>query len=210
MSDDLSATIKAARRFLKKLKQNNNREWFQANKAEYEATIKEPGNLLGHHLSAKIEALTECPHTYKLFRINRDVRFSKDKTPYNTHVHLLWSAGEGPGFFFGLSHDYLTAGCGVMGLQKARLDAYRNAVDADGDALHATVNSLTDSGFRLEPPELKRVPAPFDKNHPHGELLKRKSLALWRDFQSETITQEDLTETFGELLPLRSFLADLS
>ena len=131
----------------------------------------------------------------KLFRIHRDIRFSKDKTPYNTHLHMMWrpSGSEtAPVFFFGSSPDYLSVGAGVAGLSGPRLARYRSAVDRDGDAIvdaletaHEGVGAtLTDWGA----PPLKRVPKPYDPDHPHGELLKRKSLTVgcelpddWRD-----------------------------
>lgn len=203
--DKLSDTIATARAFLKELKANNNRDWFQEHKKDYEAAIKNPGTALGQEMAARLLKLTGKEATPKQFRINRDIRFSKDKTPYNTHLHLLWTDGSGPGFFFGVSPEYVTAGCGVMGLQKDRLDAYRKAVDRHGSKLATDIESLTNIGYRLDEPELKRVPAPFDKDHAHGELLKRKSLALWSDLNANNLDVEDVFQRFEELMPIYKF-----
>lgn len=203
--DNLSKTITTARVFLDQLKANNNRDWFNEHKKEYEAAIKTPGTVLGNEMAARLTLLTGKEATPKLFRINRDIRFSKDKTPYNTHLHLLWSDGSGPAFFFGLSPDYVTAGCGVMGLQKERLDAYRRAVDLHGDQLSSNVERLKNNGYRLDEPELKRVPAPFEKDHPHGQLLKRKSLALWYDLSPIDLKADEVFERFEALMPIYEF-----
>ena len=129
----------------------------------------------------------------KVFRIHRDVRFSKDKTPYNTHLHLLWSPPqEGPLWFLGSSPDYLIVGCGKMAMDKPTLDRFRAAVDRDGEALQAALAQvLGGSGAEIgevgaQP--LKRVPKPYNADHPQAELLKRKALTVtaplpndWRD-----------------------------
>lgn len=205
MSKNLPQTVLDAREFLVQLRSNNNRDWFQERKKDYEAKIKKPGNSLGEQIGAELTKLTGKEMSHKLFRINRDVRFSKDKTPYNTHLHLSW-AGEGnAAFMFGISPDYVTAGAGVFGLQKAALDGYRAAVDKGGDGLSKDIAGLLSGGYRMDPPELKRVPAPYDKEHPYGELLKRKSLALWQDFQTDHITQEAVMKSFAALMPIYNF-----
>jgi len=202
MRDSFAQEIARARSFLKELAAHNTRDWFQDNKKAYEAVVKNPGNAIGAEIAGRLSPLTGGEMGYKLFRINRDVRFSKDKTPYNTHMHLLWSDGPGPGFFFGVSPDYVTAGCGVMGLHKARLTAYRALVDRNGAALAKEIEALLAQGYRLDDPELKRVPAPYDKAHPHGALLRRKSLALWSDMGADAIEVKHVLARFEALMPI--------
>lgn len=199
---ELEERIKDANAFLKKLKANNNREWFTANKSDYAKSVKQTGQDLLVKFADVLEPMIGAQPTKKMFRINRDVRFSKDKTPYNTHLHLLWNDGSGPGFFFGASPEYVTAGCGIMGLQKERLDAYRNMVDAHGNQLAEAVNALTKKGFRMGDAELKRVPAPFAKDHPQSEFLRRKSLVLWFDFENSDLTVNNVTRCFEDLMPI--------
>jgi len=143
----------------------------------------------------------------KLFRPHRDVRFSKDKTPYHTHLHLLWTLpGTGPvGFFFGISPDYVSIGGGIMGLRGADLDRWRTTVSGpSGTEISKLLLEYSENGLRFDDPELKRVPAPYDKDHPQGELLKRKSMTVWRDLPDDAFATPlaALSETSAPLDPL--------
>ncbi len=206
MSDNFVKLIPDAVGFLKQLAANNNRDWFQAHKKEYESAVKNPATAFGAMIAARLSDMTGEEHTPKLFRINRDVRFSKDKTPYNTHLHLLWRAGSGPGWFFGASPEYTTAGCGIMAFDKDQLTSYRAAVDRDGTTLQNLVNGLLDQGYRMDDPALKRVPPPFDKDHPHGDLLRRKGFAIWSDHPMDGDPSDALMARFTEMMPLKDWL----
>ena len=138
----------------------------------------------------EVAAITEVPMDGKIFRINRDVRFSKDKTPYNTHIRMLFhpvmevkACGDAPAFFLSLEIDHLIIGTGLREFSKDFLVRYRSAVDdADkGTKLEQLLAAqLAVSGTYLEEPELKRVPNGYDADHPRGELLRRKSLSIWQ------------------------------
>lgn len=195
--------------FLEKLAKNNTRDWFQAHKADYEAAVKRPGIAFADVIAERLEDLTGTAHTPKLFRVHRDVRFSKDKTPYHTHLHLLWSSGSGPGFFFGASPDNVTAGCGAMGFDKRALERYRQYVDTKGDAVADMLSDLVSAGYRLDDPELKRVPAPYDKAHLHSDLLRRKSLVVWRDVSGKGSPEARVLDAFSRLLPVRALCAEV-
>ena len=141
------------------------------------------------------------------------MRFSKDKTPYHTHLHMLWTTGR-VGWFLGISTGYVTAGAGAMGFDKDGLQRWRAAVDGpEGDRIAACVTALSASGARISDPELKRVPAPFDMDHPHAGLLRRKSLTAWHDLTEADIKKGGLIagiETaFSELQPLARVLRPL-
>ena len=150
------------------------------------------------------------PVTGKLFRANRDVRFSKDKRPYNTHLHMSWTETPerptAPVWFFGLSLEYQTAGFGLFGMQGPGLEAYRKMIDKAGDALLAAVagSQGTISGHGPEP--LKRVPAPYPKDHPHSDLLKRKGLTIDVDLASNISSGQDpmaaAQDAFESLAPI--------
>lgn len=175
-----------ARAFLGELADNNTRAWFQANKARYEARLRGPSLALLDRVSAAWGRQIGASLSPKLFRPHRDVRFSKDKTPYHTHLHMLWGEANGPAWFLGIAPGYVTAGGGWMGFDRDRLERWRAAAaGSDGAELQRLL-----SGFpgRIDPPELKRVPAPYDKDHANGDLLRRKSFALWRDIESDAST----------------------
>jgi uncharacterized protein (TIGR02453 family) len=173
--------------FLKDLAANNDRAWFNANKARYERAYKAPAEAFVAELRPRLEALSGVPLGGKLFRIHRDVRFSKDKSPYNTHLHLGFQhqrAGGEPrrrgGFYFGIDPEMLTLGVGAFDFGPGDLDRYRKAVADDSwDGDLAEMLARLD-GRQFEP-DLKRTPAPYRADHPRAELLKRKGLNVWRD-----------------------------
>ncbi len=170
-------------KFLRDLKANNSRDWFNDNKAWYGAAWKAPAEAFIKSMCFRLQIETDAPHDAKLFRIHRDVRFSKDKTPYNSHLHILFRReGSQAGLFFGLQTDRLVLGAGMMGFDKGQLAAYREAVGgAAGDTLKRDLDQLLDDGGRMNDPELARIPKPYDKAHPRGDLLRRKSLTIWYD-----------------------------
>lgn len=198
--------------FLKDLKANNNRDWFLQNKKTYEAEIKKPAALFSAVMSEELQSLTGQPHKAKVFRINRDVRFSKDKTPYNSHLHISFTPeselASPPAWMFGLSTEYFTLGCGVFEFDKTALDTYRkNVAGADGDRLLKLVSKLGQDGIRFSEPALKRVPSGFPQDHPHADLLRRKGLASWLDFAApEDATGSEIVGTcvtgFRQLKPV--------
>ncbi|MCH2165324.1 MAG: TIGR02453 family protein [Marinovum sp.] len=180
MSDAFDALIPDARAFLRALRANNSKLWFDENKKRYQERLKRPAELLLDAIQPALETLCAAPVKTKLFRPHRDVRFSTDKTPYHTYLHMLW-AGEGhaPGFFFGISPDYATAGMGWMRFEGAHLAAWREGIGApEGAEIQGAMSNLKP---RIDAPELKRVPAPFDADHPRADLLRRKSFVVWRD-----------------------------
>ncbi len=199
--------VRDARSFLDALAQNNTRDWFTAQKPTYDAQLKAPALLLLDTLRPELEKLTGGPVKTKLFRPHRDVRFSKDKTPYHTHLHMLWSLPEGPAFFFGIGRASLRVGAGQMGFDAARLTAWRAAQDA-GDDIAGLISGLTEAGYELSEPELKRVPSPYPKDHPRAVLLRRKSCVLWQSLAPEGLVSQ-LRRHFTALTPLARALAAL-
>lgn len=178
--------------YLRTLKQNNSRDWFKQNRTWYETAWKQPAEAFIEALCFRLQAETDTHHSAKLFRIHRDVRFSKDKTPYNAHMHILFQReGSRAGLFFGLETDRLVFGAGMMGFDKHQLSAYRDAVAAQsGTDLQHLLKTLLDAHGRMNPPDLARVPKPYDKSHPRGELLRRKSLTIWRDFDDPALVEQ--------------------
>lgn len=206
-------------RFLSDLRDNNTRDWFTAHKHTYEIAFKTPAAQFSDAMGLALDSLTGQSHSAKVFRIHRDVRFSKDKTPYNTHIHIAFApAGAGPNtpmWFFGLNPDGLALGCGVFAFGKNDLSAFRDlmAGSLGGDFMSLT-KSLTGQGFRVSEPELKRVPSGFEKDHPHGAALRRKGFAVWDDVGDPAfVTQPDLVhrtqQRFEQLLPVHRMLTEI-
>lgn len=206
--------------FLSGLKANNSKDWFDEHRKTYEASVKKPAKAFAELIAGELERLTGTAQKPKIFRINRDIRFSKDKSPYNPHIHISWIAADSgespPAFMFGLSPDYCTAGCGVFEFAKPVLETYRKAIAGSrGDDLGTILNGLNGDGFRLSEPVLKRVPPAFPADHPRVELLLHKGIAAWFDFEGpQDAARPDIMvrslERFERLLPLWRFLRDLA
>ena len=99
---------------------------------------------------------------------------------------------------------------GMMGFDKAQLSAYRDAVAAaSGMALESVLHTLLKDHGRMNPPDLARVPRPFDKNHERGELLRRKSLTVWHDFDDPScVERPDLLDLCSKQFATYQGLAD--
>lgn len=173
--------------FLKALEAHNDRDWFAAHKSDYERELKLPAEDYCEAMRMKLEALCGIDHKAKIFRIYRDVRFSKDKTPYNAHVRMSFVPVTGPsskpGWFFSLEPDHVVLGVGVFQYDKAALDEWRARVAGDdGAGLEKMLDKLVRDGFRMNEPDLKRVPSSYPPDHPRAEFLRRKGLNVWYDF----------------------------
>ncbi|MDC0736758.1 TIGR02453 family protein [Cognatishimia sp. SS12] len=216
MTDSFQSLVPDTRRFLSELAENNTRDWFLSQKPRYEAELKRPAEHLLAQVAADLEKLTGKPAKPKLFRANRDVRFSKDKPPYHTHLHMLWTteneARQPMGWFFGIGLDHLSVGAGLMGFEKATLTHWRALIDGPlGSDLIAEAEMLRDQGFRVTEPELKRVPPPYAKDHPRSEYLRRKGLSAWRDHQPGAMKApvKIVMADFAALLPLTQKLSQV-
>ena len=205
--------------FLRDLKANNTKDWFAANKKTYETELKDPGKAFADAMARALGDLTGHDHTSKIFRIHRDVRFSKDKTPYNAHLHIAFTpeaeAPQPPMWFFGLAPDRLSLGCGVFQYDKGALDRFRTAMAGPkGADLIRLAADLRDSGVRVNDPDLKRVPPGFDKDHPNGEALRRKGFSAWMEEDDPaSVTRPDLVNRtardLARLMPVFRFLYEI-
>jgi len=210
MSDGFSDLIKTSNDFFHQLALNNAKPWFEERKDFYVSEIKKPAELLAEVMADELTRMTGKPLKSKLFRIYRDVRFSKDRTPYNPHLHLSWSqpGEDAPSWFLGSSPDYLMLCAGVVGLSGDALTSYRTFIDQRGVVVARLIETaMRDaqaelSDFGATP--LKRVPKPYAPDHPQAELLKRKSLILVAppavDWETAGLVPA-LKATAGALLP---------
>lgn len=165
--------------FFEGLIENNHKGWFTEHKAQYQTEVKEPLEALFDDLEPKFGAA-------KLFRINRDVRFSHDKTPYKTAQAGIIHVDGGVTRYLQVGPDGIMIGVGSPHMDAGQLARYREAVGGTpGESLAATVASLRRARYMvgtLGPdgitPEgdLKRVPAGFPPDHPRAALLRCKSL----------------------------------
>ncbi len=204
--------------FLADLKAHNDREWFADHKGDYETYVKDASVAFCRLMVEGLDGLTGGAHQSKIFRIYRDVRFAKDKTPYKPYQHILFAAGDHrqttSAWFFGLEPDRLVLGAGKFSFDGEGLVRYREAVAGSrGAELAQIVEALQGQGARLNEPQLKRVPSGYDKDHPRADLLRRKGLALWIDLDVGVATEGDLVATclaaFERLRPLVGWLEEV-
>ena len=175
--------------YLSELTQHNDRDWFTANRARYEAYYLAPALTfiaeLGPRMTAELpgDVRFEPRVNGSLFRINRDVRFSKEKTPYKNHIDMWFWQGdrkgwETPGYFMRLEAHQWAVGGGIHHLSKGGLEAYRAAVidQRQGRALEATVAKLEGSGLELGGSTRKSVPRGYDASHRRAAYLLHEGL----------------------------------
>ena len=197
--------------FLRDLRTHNDRDWFAQHKATYETAYKGDAAAFADVMAAELARLSPAPVASKTMRIFRDVRFSKDKTPYNDWLRILFTPASGAPWFFGLDSDGVTLGTGVFALKGAPLQAFRDRIaGSEGAVLEALLADATKAGVRLSEPELKRVPSAFDADHPRADMLRRKSLTVWVDHPADFATTPDLVSRamgeFERLVPVRDWL----
>ena len=219
-----------ALRFLHELSANNDKAWFDANKARYTngivahapAFVATLGGRLQAEISPGITYDTRTNGAGSMMRIYRDTRFSKDKTPYKTNITFVFWEGprkkmENPSFGFQFGAFGAGLYSGVWGFQKDMMEAYRNAVvdDVMGRELEEAIASVQNAGgYEISADMYKQVPRGFDPEHPRAELLKYKGLhASSPQFVVELVTTSELVDICFEhcknMAPLQQWLARL-
>ena len=210
----------ATLKFLRSLKRNNRREWFNAHREEYETHVRQP-------IVAFVERLADDFRDFapdliahpkiSVYRIYRDTRFSPNKQPYKTHVAAVFPPKglpkhEGGGLYFHVSPDEVWIGGGMYAPQTAQLVAVREHIAANHRRLRTIVES---PGFRrqvgqLEGEKLQRVPRGFPKDHPAAEFLRFRQFLAGREFPPSIATSPSLHRTlltvFRQVAPLVRFL----
>ncbi len=194
--------------FLRDLKANNERPWFEANKARYRAEVRDPMLDFITAFGEPLEAISPHfradprPNGGSLFRIYRDARFSKNKTPYKTNagVHFRHTAGKdahAPGFYLHLEPGGCFAGCGIWQPDGRSLSNIRNAiVDRPDEWQHITTAGAFLDTFELIGESLKRPPLGYDPDHPLIDELKRKSFVAVARFPDADVCQADFLDRF--------------
>ncbi|NNE79164.1 MAG: DUF2461 domain-containing protein [Silicimonas sp.] len=174
--------------FLAELEANNSKDWFDANRDRYEAHWKGAALDFTADIApdmARLDpALQAVPKLNKtLRRINRDVRFSKDKSPYNARLHMIFWTGvhpnRSPAMHVVLQPDGIGYGAGQFGLEPAALAHHRRRIlGKDGKALIAALDQASGVGCRMGDPELARLPKGFEAEGRAGELLRHKAYVV--------------------------------
>jgi uncharacterized protein (TIGR02453 family) len=209
--------------FLKELEKNNNREWFNDNKARYRESIVEPVytfiEAMGQRLPHISESYIADPRANggSMFRIYRDTRFSRDKTPYKTHVgcqfrHMAGKDAHAPGFYVHIEPHRVFFGGGIWRAPNPVLDKIRIAIVEHPDRWKKTINSkiLLKRFGGIEGDGLKRAPRGYDPEHVYIEDLKRKSFLVMEDSDPDIILGSkfinEVDKSFTAASPLMEFI----
>jgi uncharacterized protein (TIGR02453 family) len=165
--------------FYEQLEADNSRAFWQANKARYDAAVKQP-------MVALTQELAEFG-PFHLFRPHNDLRFSKNKPPYKTQQGAYGESEGGAGFYVQFSATGLMVGAGYYAMAPDQLARFRAAVDADATGTEAAslAADAVKAGYSIGAiDELKSAPRGYSKEHPRIELLRRKGLIAVKEFGS--------------------------
>jgi len=219
---------KGALPFLDSIRKNNNKEWFEAHKSEYQQLILNPSRLfveeMGEHLMALEPTINFSPKINKsLFRIYRDTRrMGANKVPIKHRIGFIFWQGSGKrlqnsGFYMHFSPDELLAAVGVRWFEKPMLDAYREYIKDDDKRaeLKNILDKITSKGYDVIEKGYKRFPRGFDSEMSNADLSLYKGMATTKTLKPDLICDgEKLIDTlykiYEDMLELQQFMYEVS
>lgn len=201
-------------KFLKELDLNNNREWFVANKDTFDATLEEVKIFFRniHDLMAKTDSIEK----FHVHRIYRDVRFSKDKTPYKTYFGLHLGRMKPHlrgGYYVSIEPGRSFVGGGFWEPSKEDLSRIRQEIELDDSEFRTLLSApkFVNVFGELKGEELKTAPRGFDKEHPAIDLLRKKQFLLMRSFTDKEVLSpgfpKEVIATFEAMRPLFDYMS---
>lgn len=213
--------------FLKELRSNNTKEWFEDRKHIYTEHILEPNRAfvieMGEHIQALVPTINAIPKINgSMYRIYRDTRFAKDKTPLKTHTGVVFWQGNGKrtqssNFYTRVTPEEYVIGAGIRRFDTFLLSTYREYIlDLDNaDRLYAILQECRKKGYNIIEPSYKRLPRGFDKSYPYPELALLNGMVVNKKFSPDkTYFSNELIhrcfDIFEELLPLQQWLYEMT
>jgi len=196
--------------FIRDLAGNNNRDWFQANKDRYEEHMKEPAlrfiSDFGPHLRRVSPHFNAIPKATggSLFRIYRDTRFGKDKTPYKTHLGIQFRHKQAkdvhaPGFYLHIEPKQCMIGVGIWHPDGPSLKSIRETIDGDRRSWkRARDNKRFRQSFEIGGESLKRPPRGYDEDHPLIDDLKRKDFIAFTNLTQKEVLAPEFPKAFAK------------
>ena len=207
---------KSTLEFLTQLKENNNREWFTENKKRFDSEQKTTKTFFTQILTdlEKIDSIEKM----QMHRIYRDIRFSKDKTPYKNHFSVSFDRTKPllrGGMYLHIENDASFVGGGFWEPNNEDLFRIRKEIELDASDLKEIITDKTFVSFlgTLEGEELKTAPKGFDKTHPDIELIRKKQFVIRRKFSNKEVLasnfQEEVLATFKAMRPFFDYMSDV-
>jgi uncharacterized protein (TIGR02453 family) len=210
--------------FLADLRANNDREWFAANKHRYEEHLLEPALAFIDAFGPRLEKISPHfradarPSGGSLFRIYRDTRFSKDKSPYKTNLgihfrHDRAKDARAPGYYLHIGPGEVFAGGGIWHPDTDAATRIREAIVADPERWkHGTRRGAFAKRLELGGDSLKRVPSWADPEHPLADDLKRKDFFGWARLSEDDVLAPGFVDEYARICraaaPLMQFLCE--
>ncbi len=204
--------------YLADLEQNNNRDWFHANKKRYDEA-RQAYLALVDKVIALLQfddpRLSGLEAKGAMFRIFRDIRFSKDKTPYKTHFGAYMARGgrksREAGYYLHVGNSEMFLAAGVHSPQKEDLHAIRQEILYQPESFKTILNATLEKGYSTyEKDKLVKGPMGFPKDSPYIEYLKYKHFLLSYPLSEQELVAEDAAQLiagrFRELIPFTEFL----
>ena len=213
--------------FLKAIRANNNKEWFEAHKNEYQELILNPSRAfvveMGEHLQALEPTINAIPKiNQSLFRIYRDIRrMGVNKEPIKSRIGIIFWQGnskrlQSSCFYLHFSPDELLVAVGVRWFEKPLLDAYREYIQDEDKRveLDALLKKLSASGYEIIPKGYKRYPKGFDANMPSADMSLFKGMAATKVLDPKLIENGELLidtlyKIYEELHPLQQWMYEV-
>jgi uncharacterized protein (TIGR02453 family) len=205
---------KAALDFLSQLQQNNNRDWFQENKKQFEKhqdEIKTFFQEINRDFSAN-----DSIEKMQIHRIYRDVRFSKDKTPYKNNFSVSFDRTKPHlrgGYYLHIQPGASFVGGGFWEPNAADLKRIRKEFELDDSVIRAIISdkNFAQNFGTLQGAELKTAPKDFNKEHPAIDLIRKKQFIVYRRFiDSEVLNENFKTEILNTFIAMRPFFDYMS
>jgi uncharacterized protein (TIGR02453 family) len=210
--------------FFSELKKNNNRDWFANNKPRYFESVVHPMGDYIVSIAPYLKRIAPCykadpkPHGGSMFRIYRDARFSKDKSPYKTHAacHFRHQAGRdahAPGFYLHIETDHVSIGGGIWRPPSKQLGQIREFIADNPSAWGKMSKSAAIKKMGgIKGDSLKRPPRGYSADARHIDDLKRKSFFLMAEFDPDLVLGPDLVnesaKVFRRVAKLNHFVTD--
>lgn len=201
--------------FLKNLKKNNNREWFNENKEKYTASQQNVLNFvteLLEEMSKFDENFAKLDPKKTLFRIYRDTRFSKDKSPYKTNfgasVNGIGKKDGGAGYYLHISPGECFLAAGVYMCDPKILKEIRKEISVKAEEFNSIIQEKDFKKFEFSNEKLSRVPQGFEKDDPMAEYLKMKHLVVSANIKDDDLMKPDSVKTVAETFKKMSKFVD--
>jgi len=204
--------------FLWELRFNNNREWFNKNKERYNALLKNPLDSFSYELNSELSKKTGTQFYYSVSRINRDIRFSKNKEPYRDHKWVVFKGDAGkwqdkPVLFFEIGPDYYCVGMGIYETIPEYMRAFRKKIDANLPEFERLARQYETGGFVLEGDMYKKkmsdYPQPIAKWYQRKNLALEYNVAIGPEVYERKIFDICL-EKLEALLPINEYLLSIN